>query len=693
MSTPLNWRQIARLALLARQLDELEINQLTPQGKIKYQFSASGHELSQILLAQALDHPRDAAAVYYRSRPLLLACGLTPAEALAAGMARSDGLSDGRDVGVVFNLPRRDGPTILPASGDIGAQYTPAVGWAQAITYRQRVLGETDWAGAIAVALGGDGSVAANGFWAALNIATTQRLPLLFFIENNSYGISVPSHFQTPGGDIRANLAAFGGLHTLEGDGTDPAEAWEVIQQAVAHVRSGEGPCLLHLRVVRLTGHTFIDDQSYKSAEERAAEAARDPLLRLRTFLTQPGALHLQSAMHLPAGDDPWQALEDEVQAELKVALQEAEVLPEPDPAGATRHLFFEGLAPLQGGLRPENALPALGSPIPKPSGPRINFVDAVRRTLEAEMRLNPRLLVFGEDVGVKGGVHGATLDMQKHFGPERVFDTSLSEEGIIGRAVGLALAGLLPVPEIQFRKYADPAHEQLSDLGTLRWRTANRFAAPVVVRIPAGFGKKTGDPWHSVSGEAVFAHTLGWRIAYPSNAEDAVGLLRTALRGDDPAFFFEHRALLDTPEGRRPYPGDDFCLPFGQAAHLLDGNGLTVVTWGAMVHRCLEAARSFPGEITLFDLRTVIPWDQEAVLESVRHTGKALVVHEDTQTAGFAGEIIAIITSQAFTDLDAPPERLTTPDVLIPYNLGLMEAVLPSVERIRTKMAEMLAY
>jgi 2-oxoisovalerate dehydrogenase E1 component len=679
MPKSLHWHTIARLVLLSRRLDELEINQLTPQGKIKYQFSASGHELSQILLAQALDHPHDAAAVYYRSRPLLLACGLTPTEALAAGMARSNGLSDGRDVGVVFNLPRRNGPTILPASGDIGAQYTPAVGWAQAITYRQRVLGEMDWSGAIAVALGGDGSVAANGFWAALNIATTQRLPLLFFIENNNYGISVPSVYQTPGGDIRLNLASFGGLMTLDGDGTDPAEAWEVIQRAVAHVRGGHGPCLLHLRVVRLTGHTFIDDQSYKSAEERAAEAERDPLKRLRES---------SAAMHLD-----WDALEDKVQAELRAALEEAEMLPQPDSSQATRHLFFESVTPQQGGLRPEGALPSLGSPIPQPSGPRINFIDAVRRTLEVEMRLNPRLLVFGEDVGVKGGVHGATLDMQKHFGIERVFDTSLSEEGIIGRAVGMALAGLLPVPEIQFRKYADPAHEQISDLGTLRWRTANRFAAPVVVRIPAGFGKKTGDPWHSVSAEAVFAHTLGWRIAYPSNAEDAVGLLRTALRGDDPTFFFEHRALLDTPEGRRPYPGDDFCLPFGQAARLLDGDGLTVVTWGGMVWRCLEAAKAFPGQITLLDLRTIVPWDRDAVLESVSQTGKVLVVHEDTQTAGFAGEIIAVIASQAFTDLDAPPERLATPDLLIPYNLGMMEAVLPSVERIQAKVGELLAY
>jgi 2-oxoisovalerate dehydrogenase E1 component len=256
-----------------------------------------------------------------------------------------------------------------------------------------------------------------------------------------------------------------------------------------------------------------------------------------------------------------------------------------------------------------------------------------------------------------------------------------------------MALAGLLPIPEIQFRKYADPAHEQISDLGTLRWRTANHFAAPVVVRIPVGFSKKTGDPWHSVSGEAIYAHLGGWRIAYPSNAEDAVGLLRTAMRSDDPTFFFEHRALLDTPEGRRPYPGDDFCLPFGQAARLLEGDELTVVTWGAMVSRCQEAAQAFPGKITLLDLRTVIPWDQAAVLESVIQTGKLLIVHEDTQTGGFAAEIMAVISEQAFTSLDAPITRLATPDVPIPYNIPMMESVLPGVKQIGAKITELLAY
>jgi 2-oxoisovalerate dehydrogenase E1 component len=312
---------------------------------------------------------------------------------------------------------------------------------------------------------------------------------------------------------------------------------------------------------------------------------------------------------------------------------------------------------------------------------------------MESELNRNSRMLIFGEDVGVKGGVHGATLDMQTHFGTERVFDTSLSEEGIIGRAVGMALAGLMPVPEIQFRKYADPAHEQISDLGTLRWRTANNFAAPVVVRIPVGYGKKTGDPWHSVSGETIFAHLVGWRIAYPSNAEDAVGLLRTALRGDDPTFFFEHRALLDTAEGRRPYPGDDYCLPFGIASQVVEGNELTMISWGETVHRCLAAVRNYPGRVELIDLRTIIPWDKEAVLRSVQKTGKVLVVHEDTITAGFAGEIIATITEQAFTVLDAPIQRLATPDIPIPFNRNMMEAIIPSVQRIQAKVDWLLSY
>jgi len=281
---------------------------------------------------------------------------------------------------------------------------------------------------------------------------------------------------------------------------------------------------------------------------------------------------------------------------------------------------------------------------------------------------------------------------MQEKFGEERVFDTSLSEEGIMGSAVGLSAAGLMPVPEIQFRKYADPATEQINDIGTLRWRTAGKFSAPMVLRIPVGYGRKTGDPWHSVTGEAIYAHTLGWQLAYPSNAADAAGLLRTALRGEDPVIFFEHRALLDTSQARRPWPGDAYTLPLGVAGKLSEGEALTVVTWGAMVYPVLEASKGLEG-VEILDLRTISPWDKVSVLRSVKKTGRCLIVHEDTLTGGFAGEIMAVIASEAFEWLDAPLQRLTTPDIPIPYNLPMMNAVLPGMDKIRNKMNWLLAY
>jgi 2-oxoisovalerate dehydrogenase E1 component len=675
----LDWGIVARHVLRSRLLDELEEAELAPAGEVPYQFSARGHELAQVLLAQHLTHPHDAATVYYRSRPFMLACGLTPTEALAAGMGRTGSPSEGRDVGVVFSMPpRKAGPTILPASGDVGAQYTPAAGWAQAVTYRTRVLAESQWSGAMAVALGGDGSVATNGFWSALTIATTLRLPLLFFIEDNAYGLSVPSVLQTPGGDIARNLESFDGLLVLSGSGTDPETAAALIGRAVDHVRT-DGPCLLRLTVPRLAGHTFVDNQAYKSAAERETEARRDPL----------GAL----AGLLPA--DAWGSLQAEAADEVRAAAEMARALPAPE-GDATRHLFFEGRLQQVGGLSPEGAprrAETAAKAKDKSLAGRLNLIEAVRLVLEEELAANLRCLVFGEDVGVKGGVHGATAGLQTKFGAARVFDTSLSEEGIIGRAVGMALAGLLPIPEIQFRKYADPATEAINDAGTLRWRTAGKFAAPMVVRIPVGHGKRIGDPWHSVTGEAIFAHTLGWQLAFPSNAADAAGLLRSALRGQDPVMFFEHRALLDAPQARRPDPGPGHVVPFGQAARLVEGEALTLVTWGAMVYSALEAASRHPGRVEVLDLRTIVPWDREAVLASVRKTGRCLVVHEDTITAGFAGEILAVVGSEAFTALDAPPRRLATPDCPIPYSAGLMAEVLPNAESIAAAIAELLAF
>lgn len=643
-------------------MDELEEGEFAPQGRITYQFSAKGHELAQVLLGTQLDHPRDAAAVYYRSRPFMLACGLKPQEAFAAGLAKTGSPSEGRDVGVVFSMPSRGGITVLPSSGDVGAQYTPAAGWAQAIDYRVKSLKQREWKGAISVALGGEGSTASNGFWAALNIVTTRNLPYLFFIEDNSFAISVRSHLQTPGASISKNLAGYENLKIFEADGTDPADASAKISQAVACTRAGH-PTLIHLKVVRIMGHTFIDDQAYKADGERRKEAGRDPLNHLKKFLP----------------DLDWKEMEQTITLEVRSAAEAALQNMDPDPDSTTHHVF--------GPFRSD-----AGSTQALEEGPRLNLIESVRRTLESEMKSNPHILVFGEDVGAKGGVHGATTHMQGKFGDARVFDTSLSEEGIMGSAAGLAIAGLFPVPEIQFRKYADPATEQINDIGTIRWRTANRFTAPMVVRIPVGFGRRTGDPWHSVSGEAIYAHTLGWRLAFPSDAADAAGLLRTALRGDDPTFFFEHRALLDSPQGRRPWPGDDYMIPFGRAALRSRGEAVTVVTWGAMVHRVMEAAAGNPG-VEIIDLRTISPWDRESVLESVRKTGKCLIVHEDTITGGFAGEIMACISSEIFEYLDAPPQRLAVPDVPIPYNIRLMNRILPGPDDIRERLHWLMKY
>lgn len=675
---PGNWAEVARLLLLSRALDELEEQELVPSGKVRYQFSARGHELAQILLSLRLQHAHDAASVYYRSRPFMLAAGLTVREALCASMARSNSPSEGRDVGVVFNMPSRGRATVLPMSGDVGVQYTPAAGWAQAILYRSHTLNEADWQGAVAVVLGGDGSVVTPGFWTALNMATTLALPLLFLIEDNGYAISVPSNLQVPGGNISANLRSYQGLLLLDGDGTDPTDAAPKIEQALAHVRAAHGPALLRLQVPRLNGHSFSDQQAYKSEAERAAEWQRDPLPRLREFLLQHGWSVQQ-----------WDELAHQATATVRAELQHALHSPEPDPATATRFIFALPSQPQAIASSPAPSTTA----VPSEAGARINMVDAIRQTLSSELQQNPHMLIFGEDVGRKGGVHGATRDLQHSFGAARVFDTSLSEEGIIGRAVGMALAGLRPVPEIQFRKYADPAMEQLVDCGTIRWRTHNRFAAPLVVRIPVGFSKHTGDPWHSVSAEAIYAHSPGWWIAMPSNAADAVGLLRSALRGDNPVFFLEHRALLDTPEGRRPYPGDEYTLPFGQAALCQTGDTLTVVSWGAMVARCIEAARDFGTAVEILDLRTIVPWDRQAVLESVRKTGRCLIVHEDTRTVGFGAEIAATIAQEAFEWLDAPISRLATPDCPIPYNNGLMNSMIPTVALIRSTIEQLLRY
>ncbi len=679
-----DWHEVARLALTSRLLDEMEEKELVPKGQVTYQFSARGHELGQLLISQLLTKPFDAASVYYRSRPFMLGTGLTVEEALAADMARSGGRSSGRDVGVVFNMPRRGRALVLPAAGDVGSQYTPATGWAQALRYRAEQLGEDHVHGSIAVVFGGDGSVATNGFWSALTIATTLKLPLLFFIEDNGFAISVRGPAQTPGSNIARNLASFENLKIFNGSGTQPIQTRELVNEAVNYVRQWHGPALLRLTAPRLSGHSSTDNQAYKTETERNAEWAHDPITTLHDYLVP--ALMSQN---------DWDGMIEQIKLDLNQAYNEIQAQSQPDPTTATHFVFSDPDHPQKvGGLLPEAINLPTGTEQPDTSDPRrINMIEAIRRTLDVELTVNPRCIVFGEDVGAKGGVHAATLGLQTKHGEVRVFDTSLSEEGIIGRAVGMAYAGLTPVPEIQFRKYADPATEQINNCGTIRWRTHNTFAAPMVIRMPGGY-RKIGDPWHSVTSEIVFAHAIGWKLAFPSNAEDAVGLLRTALRSNDPVIFFEHRAMLDASWARRPYPGDEYMLPFGKAKIITTGDDLTVVTWGAMVERCEAAAHHITNaNIEIIDLRTIIPWDKEAVLKSVAKTSKCLIVHEDILIGGFGAEIAATIAHEAFLDLDGPIMRVASPSAPVPFNTGLMDAIVPTVERIQRNMEDLLAF
>jgi len=682
-----DWERIAYLVQMSRNMDHIEETELVPSKQVLYQFSARGHDVAQVMLGSLINDKHDAMSGYYRSRPMLLSIGVDPEDALAGPLARSGGYSDGRDIGVTFNFPNKDGASALPMCGGVGAQYTPSAGWAQAVEYYNDVLKDGEYKDSIAVVLGGEASVATNGFWSAITMATTLQLPILFYIEDNGFGISVRSDLQTPGRNIAANLASFRGLTIHDGDGSDMAEASDLIQQSVEHVRGRQGPVLLRLRVPRLQGHSAQDTQTYKTEEEVAKEWARDPLPKLKSYLVPNRMTEAE-----------WDAIETRAQDDVQTALTAALARPLADPATVSAFAFSENdkdgkiIPQTMGGVHAQGAdFPDI-SETPKPEGKRINMVTAIRRTLDFELSMNDKVVVFGEDVGPKGGVHAVTLGLQDKHGEARVFDTSLSEEGIIGRAVGMAMAGLVPVPEIQFRKYADPAVEQLNDCGTMRWRTNNRFAAPITVRIPGGFFK-CGDPWHSQTNEVQFAHAVGWRVAVPSNAEDAVGLLRASMRGNDPVFFFEHRSMLDHAWARRPYPGDDYVLPFGKAKITNAGEDLTIVTWGAMVERCENAAKASGASVEVIDLRTLIPWDKEAVIKSVKKTNRCLVVHEDNGTAGFGAEILSEIGETCFMDLDAPLSRLTMPDIPSPHNPILLNAAVPSEDDIEAKIRQLIAF
>ena len=688
-SEPIDWRRVAYFALASRLMDDIEEatnknrTNVPKEHLVLYQFSARGHDVAQSILGAMMTGRHDAAGAYYRSRPLLLSLGLSFEDALASPLGRSGGFSDGRDIGVVCNLASDSGAIVLPMSGDVGSQYTPSAGWAQSIQYHRDVLKDASYRGSAAVVLGGEASVATNGFWSALTMATTLKLPMLFYIEDNGLGISVKGEMQTPGANIAKNLRSFANLFIRDGDGTDPVQTAKLLEECFTQVRSGNGPALVRLTVPRLCSHSGPDNQrGYRTEAEIAQDERRDPLPRLRAHALATGM-----------SETDWEELEREVERDVHTALDAARNRPAPDASTVKKFIYEEsGERQAFGGMTvgEREALPS--SVKAADSGEVVRFAEAVRRTLARELEVNPKVLVFGEDVGRKGGVHLVTEGLQKKFGSARVFDTSLSEEGIVGRSVGMAIAGLMPVAEIQFRKYADPATEQLNNCGTMRWRTANQFAAPIVVRMPGGFGKDVGDPWHSLSSEVTWAHAIGWQVCIPSNAADAVGLLRSAMRSGNPTIFFEHRSLLMTSDGSSRYPGDDYVIPLGHASKLKEGSDLTLVTWGAMVHRCVDAVAGFADTVELIDLRTIAPWDRGMVLASVNKTGRCLIVHEDTMTAGFGAEIAAVVASECFWNLDAPVERLTVEDVPMPYHPNLLNAVLPDAEKIASRISRLLA-
>jgi 2-oxoisovalerate dehydrogenase E1 component len=675
------WLSVLERALISRAMDDLEVtpgyrpNPDKPlEGKLKFQFGAKGHEIPQLVAAALLNHQHDGATVYYRSRPLMLGVGLSPFEAFASNMHKLEGVSGGRDIGVVFNHKQPGGVTVLPASGDVGAQFTPAVGWAQSVQYRAEAMGQEEYRGAVALAHAGDGATATNGFWSAINIAAPRKLPYVLLIEDNRYALSVPWRYQTLAQSVVENLQGFRGLNIQSVEGADIPALYAALSSAIAAARAGEGAQMLHVKVPRLTGHNWQDPAGYKTAEEKEEDLRRDPLSRLIDWLVKEHSV-------------PHSRIEEMQAAAAEFAREQAESAwtqgRDPQGSDALTHLF----APAQD----------IPDTLPVTEGPRLTMQQAIGKVLADEMERDPSILVFGEDVGAFGGVHRVTDGLQTRFGEARCFDTSLSEEGIVGRAVGMALNGLRPVPEIQFRKYADPAHEQITDAGSVRWRTNGRFGGPIVLRIPVGYQLMGGDPWHAVTGESVFAHLPGWKIAYPSNAADAVGLLRTSLRGGDPVVFLEHRLLYRYREANRTYPGPDYMVPFGKAVRVREGSNLLVVTWGDTVYRAMEAAnavaQSTGAETRILDLRTVVPWDKEAVMESVREIGRVLIVHEDTITTGFGGEIAAQIADEAFVYLDAPVKRVACSDVPSPTHHNLFEAVMPTAAKVQAALEELVRF
>jgi 2-oxoisovalerate dehydrogenase E1 component len=707
--------QVYRTMYLSRRLDDREIL-LKRQQKIFFQISGAGHEACGVGAALALRPGYDWFYPYYRDRALCLTLGVTPYEMLLQAVgAADDPSSGGRQMPSHWSYPKLN---IVTQSSPTGTQILQAVGCADATRYLAQHPGATAAARGdyrefkdvtfhsdeVTYVSLGDGTTSEGEFWEALNSASNRKLPVLFVVEDNEYAISVPVEVQTAGGNISRLVANFPNFHFEEIDGTDPVVAYAAFTRAVAHCRAGNGPGFVHAHVIRPYSHSLSDDERlYRPESERQRDAARDPISRLQMFLIREGILDEKAINELEKQAD------QEVQEATDKALDAAPASPD----SATRFVYSPNLDPASTLFETQPPAPVTteSDNNKKATAPR-TMADLINLCLKDEMRRDERIVVFGEDVADcsreeylqqklikgKGGVFKLTSGLQSEFGSERVFNSPLAEATIVGRATGMATRGLKPVVEIQFFDYIWPAMMQLRDeLPLIRWRSNNGFSAPAVIRVAIGGYLTGGAIYHSQCGESIFTHIPGLCVVFPSNALDAAGLLRTAIRCDDPVLFLEHKRLYRETFGRAPYPGPNYMIPFGKAKIVHPGTHLTVITYGAVVPRALQAAQRLEREqhigVELIDLRTLNPYDWETIATSVRKTNRVLVAYEDMLSWGYGAEIAARIADELFQDLDAPVRRVAAKDIFVAYQPLVENVILPQAADLYRAMKELAVY
>ncbi|HET9358475.1 MAG TPA: dehydrogenase E1 component subunit alpha/beta [Vicinamibacterales bacterium] len=681
-----------RLMLLSRKIDDREI-QLKNQTKAFFQISGAGHEAVLVAAGRHLRPGIDWVFPYYRDRALCLTIGVTPLEMFLASVGSTDDPANaGRQMPSHWGHRRWNIPS---QSSCVGTHCLHAVGSAEAgMLYGRlpQIEDREDYYSPdeIVYVSIGDGGTSEGEFWESLNTASTRHLPVLYLIEDNGYAISVPTDVQTPGGDIGRVLEGYPGLRTFRCDGTDYLSSYRTLRDAVDHVRERNGPALVHATVIRPYSHSLSDDEKlYKTPGEREAEARRDPLTRMRQFLLAEDLASEQDLADMMAS----------VENEVKAAAEEAQRAAQPEASSAAHFVFSPDVDPTSSQFSTEA----------RPQGAPDTMVSAINATLKDEMARNPRIIVFGQDVADvshsealtlvagKGGVFKVTHGLQRTYGSDRVFNSPLAEANIVGRAVGMALRGLKPVVEIQFFDYIWPAFMQIrNELSMMRYRSGNHWSCPVVIRVPIGGYLRGGAPYHSQSGVSIFAHTPGLRIVLPSNAQDAAGLLRTAIRCDDPVLFCEHKHLYRQTYNKGAYPGPDYMVPFGRAAVPREGRDVVVFTWGALVQRSLVAAQQAEQlgvSVAVVDLRSIVPYDWETIAAYTKKTSRVIVAHEDQLTGGFGAEIAARISEELFEHLDAPVKRVAALDCPVAYSPVLEEAILPGTEDVLEAVRAIVAY